>query len=224
MARKNSAKSAYPPPERLSCPEAEQAFSWLPMLLDAYYIADAGIHEQIRRDTVKHKRRLACAKGCSTCCKTHVTIPVYPLELVGLFWYLSDVIGPDRKDAVLGQLESYVPGRGCPFLVDESCAVHPMRPLACRFFNVFNTACAPGEDPFYTRRNDVMTPDEKLKDKALASLLPYHGIHLRQQRKEAMQNGFFLRYVKNLQDINWTKVAFQIRNGERTPLFRSVAE
>lgn len=224
MARKHSVKSAYPPPERLMYPEAEQAFSWLPMLLDAYYIADAGIQDQIKREIAKKKCRLACAKGCATCCKTHVTIPVYPLELVGLFWYLSDVIATDRKEAVLHLLSEFIPGRGCPFLVDEACAVHPMRPLACRFFNVFNTSCGPGEDPFFTRRNDVMTPDETIKDKALASLLPYHGISQRQERKAALRNGFFLRYVKNLQDINWPKVASQIRNKERTPLFQSGVE
>jgi hypothetical protein len=27
---------------------------------------------------------LACAKGCAACCRAHLTIPVYPLELVGI--------------------------------------------------------------------------------------------------------------------------------------------
>lgn len=219
MARKHTSKNSYPDPKRLSFPEAESAFDWLPMILDAYYAADQGVHEGVSSELKKHKGwKLACAKGCSSCCKTHVTIPVYPLELFALYWYLSDIIQPVMKERIIIQLSDFEPGNGCPFLVEGACGIHPMRPMACRFFNVFNTVCRDGEDPFYTRRNDVLTPDEKAKDKSLALMLPYHGIVQRSEKKEAIRMGYLNRKVKNLQEIRWPNIAERLKAGDRSPL------
>ena len=78
-------------PRRLSFPADEIAQKWLPMLLDAYFIADQGIYEGISREE-KQGRKLACTKGCSNCCKAHLTIPIYPLELLGLYWYTTEKV------------------------------------------------------------------------------------------------------------------------------------
>lgn len=59
------------------------------MLLDAYATTDAGVAEGIRREQVGG-RALACGKGCSSCCRTHTTIPAYPLELIGMSWYATE--------------------------------------------------------------------------------------------------------------------------------------
>ncbi|MBU1168641.1 MAG: YkgJ family cysteine cluster protein [Proteobacteria bacterium] len=224
MARVNSKKKPYPEPERLSFPDAEAAFDWLPLILDAYIISDQGIYDSIQKEMAKKGRRLACARGCSSCCTTHVTIPVYPLELFGLYWYLLDKIDGAFKHRILEQLQDFIPGKGCPFLIDGACGIHPMRPMACRFFNVFNKACEDGEDPFYTRRHDVLTPDEKLKDKAISKMLPHHGILGRTDKKEALRNGYIYRFVRNLQEINWPKIAVRIKHGDRAPLVRSTME
>jgi len=103
-------------------------------------------------------------------------------------------------------------------MVEDACGVHPVRPMACRFFNVFNTPCKEGEDPFYTRRGDVMTPDERGKDRALSLMLPHHGICQRAERREAMKQGYMHRYAKNLQSINWPKVAERLGIRDRRPL------
>jgi uncharacterized protein len=223
MARKKNKKTSYSEPVRLHFEEAEAVYPWLPMILDAYAISDKGVYDDIGKELQKKTRTLACMKGCSSCCKTHVTIPVYPLELLGLYWYLTDKAG-EIKARILEQMRDFTPGKGCPFLVDGACGVHPMRPMACRFFNVFNKACEEGEDPFYTRRKDVLTPDEKIKGKALSMLLPFHGISQRTEKKEAIRAGYLNRYVKNLQDINWSKIAFSILDGDRAPLAQSVME
>ena len=83
--------AAAAPPQRLSFPAAEGYLPWLSMLLDAYHIADGGVTEAIRREQ-RQGRRLACAKGCSACCRSHKTIPVYPLELIGMTWYATEHI------------------------------------------------------------------------------------------------------------------------------------
>ncbi len=216
--QKNRKQTAYPVPARVSHPDHETAYPWLTLLFDAYYAADQGIYEAIDSEIMKKKRTLACVKGCSACCRTHVTIPVYPLELMGIYWFLFDSVKRDVYEAISVQLLDYVPGKGCPFLVGGACGIHPARPLACRFFNVFSKPCGEGEDPYYTRRQDVWTPDEKLKEKALARMLPYHGIVQRAERREAMKNGFMMRFVKNLQDMNWPGIAIRLNNRDRSPM------
>lgn len=205
MAKKKKS-SNYPEPQRLSYPEAEKEFPWLSMLLDSYIIADKAIHASVDAE-LKKGRRLACAKGCSTCCSTHVTIPVYPLELAGIYWYAMEGLEGESFKTIQKQLARFEPGAGCPFLVNGGCGIHPMRPLACRHFNVFDTPCAEGEDPFFTRRKDVLSPDEKGKDKALMAMLPYHGITDRAEKRETIKKGLIHNTVKNLQEIEWVKLA-----------------
>lgn len=215
---KNKVKlTAYRKPERLTDLESEKKFKWLSLILDAYFEADQGIFDAIEAE-MRKGRRLACSKGCSTCCKTHVTIPVYPLELMGIYWFIFDKVSIEWSDILIGQLMDFFPGKGCPFLVEKACGIHPVRPLACRFFNVFSKPCADGEDPFYTRRKDVWTPDEKLKDKAVSKMLPYYGIVQRAERREAMKEGYMLRFVKNMQDINWPRIAIHLKNRELGPM------
>ena len=76
----------YPAPRRLSFPD-EGHLSWLAPLLDPYHIIDQGVQEGVGREE-RQGRRLACANGCSACCRLHLTIPVYPLELMGLYLVL----------------------------------------------------------------------------------------------------------------------------------------
>lgn len=187
---------------------------WLSMLLDAYDETDKSVRNTIAE--AYRGRKLACARGCCACCKTHVTIPVYPLELVGLYWYILEKVAEGNRETIIAQLSGFEPGKGCPFLVEGACGIHPMRPMACRFFNVFSVPCKEGEDPYYTRREDVMTPNEKEKSKALSNMLHHHGITGRAERREAMRTGYINRFARNLQSINWPKVAIRLRQKDRT--------
>ena len=203
---KKTKKISIPKPERLSFPDEETRSEWLPMLLDAYFIADNGVYEGISR-RLNQGQKLACAKGCSTCCSTHITIPVYPLELSGLYWYAMEKTENDQRKILKTNLNNFKGNDPCPFLIDGICGVHPMRPLACRHFNVFRKPCDENEDPYYTRRNDVMTPIKKYKEKALAAMLPFHKITQRSEKIKAMKTGLIHTYAQNLQEIDWTKLA-----------------
>ncbi len=215
IKRKKKKKKTPSGPQRLSFPE-ESSVTWLPMLLDAYHIADRGIAMAIRRRTGRGER-LACTRGCSTCCATHVTIPVYPLEVVGIYWYVIEkMLGPER-DRLKRQLARFRKADPCPFLMDGACSIHPMRPLACRHFNVFNRPCEQGEDPYYTRRHDVLTPDERFKARAVAAMLPFHGIKDRARRKQAARSGWLDGQVQNLHDIDWHNLALRME-GRKPPL------
>ncbi len=195
-------------PNRLNFPE-EKEIDWLSLLLDAYFIADKGVYEAISK-RIRGGESLACGRGCSSCCNTHTTIPIYPLELVGIYWYAIEKVSGPARDSLKRRLREFKKGEGCPFLIDGICIIHPMRPLACRHFNVFNRPCAPGEDPYYTRRKDVLTPNEKAKNKALAAMLPFHGIRDRVRRKQAIRDGLLNSLVKNLHDIEWASLALRM--------------
>ena len=199
----------YPPPKRLEFPHDEKQVSWLPMLLDAYYLADKGVYKAIQK-RIKRGEKLACAKGCSSCCATHITIPIYPLELVGIYWYAITKIAAPLRDKLKENLKNFSSGKPCPFLIEGACSIHPMRPLACRHFNVFNKPCSPGEDPYYTRRHDVLTPIEKDKNKALAAMLPFHHIQSRAKKREAIRTAFLNSQVQNLHEINWANLALRM--------------
>jgi Fe-S-cluster containining protein len=204
-----STKKAYGKPQRLKFPDAETEHQWLGYAFDAYYRADVGVAKSIKLEEQKGKK-LACAKGCSNCCKSHTTIPIFPLELLGLYWYVTKTLPADLRTRLKPQLASHVAGNACPFLLDGACAVHPMRPLACRHFNVFGKTCAEGEDAFYTRREDVLTPLKSHQDAAYEAMLPFHGMVTPEQKKEAMQHAYVQKQARVLQEIDWAHLAARI--------------
>lgn len=201
-----SQANAYPEPQRLSYPDDEATHQWLGYAFDAYHTADIGIWKGIEAEERKG-RTLACAKGCSACCRSHTTIPIFPLELLGLYWFVTARLGVDTRTRLKPQLAEHVKGRPCPFLLDGVCAVHPMRPLACRHFNVFGRVCSEGEDAYYTRREDVLTPLRSYQDAALEAMLPFHGLTDEAQKHQAMQAGHLQNQARVLQEIDWTNLA-----------------
>jgi uncharacterized protein len=191
---------------RLAFPDDESRQAWLPLLLEAYAIVDAGISESIRREAAQG-RALACHKGCAACCRSHTTIPIYPLELIGINWYVVEKITGPMRGQLKIQLRDHKKGEPCPLLVENACAVHPLRPMACRQFNVFDTVCTEGEDAYYTRRQDVLTPIRDYADQAFDVLLPFYGIKNSGARKRMIQTGEVHRLVKVLQEYDWPKLA-----------------
>ena len=191
---------------RLSFPDDESKQAWLPLLLEAYAIVDAGVHEALRREQ-KQGRTLACHKGCAACCRSHTTIPIYPLELIGINWYaVEKITGPVRAQ-LAQQLHDHKNGEPCPLLVDNVCSVHPLRPMACRQFNVFGQVCREGEDAYYTRRQDVLTPIRAYADEAFDVLLPFYGIKNSAERNRMIHSGAVHQLVKVLQAYDWPKLA-----------------
>jgi hypothetical protein len=206
--------AGYSKPKRLSFSVDDAVHPWLSILLDAYYIVDKGIAEAIRIEE-KRGKKLACGKGCSSCCKTHETIPVYPLELVGLSWYITEkIFGPGRE--VLKQpLKYHKENDPCPLLVDGICSVHPMRPISCRQFNVFGKPCAESEDPYYTRREDVLTPIKKYTDYAFFTMLPFYGVEKESDRWKIIERRAVHQMVKLIQTCNWKSLAGKMEDFDR---------
>jgi len=214
MADAKKRDTGYLKPSRPSFPDDEKVYDWLPPLLDAYYIVDKGIAEALKKERKKH-RRVACSKGCSSCCKTHQTIPVYPLELVGISWYAIEKISGPERGVIKNQLRSYKENNPCPFLLNGACLVHPMRPIACRQFIVFGKSCAENEDPYYTRLKDVLLPVKKYVDQAFFIMLPFYGLKDGLERKKVIQSGAVHKLVKLIQTCNWKSLADKMDEFDR---------
>jgi Fe-S-cluster containining protein len=199
---------------RLAFPEAETRYAWLPLLLDAYFITDRGVAEAIRLMQRKG-HRLACARGCANCCATHRSIPVYPVELAGLSWYVTERLPGPLRARLIPQLQGHRHGDPCAFLIDGVCAVHSMRPMACRQFNVFNRVCAVGEDAYYTRREDVLTPLKKFTDQAFVAVMPFYGAKTKSESRRIVQRGLMHTAVRDLQQCEWSALVAKMDAWDR---------
>jgi Fe-S-cluster containining protein len=188
---------------RLQYPEDEKKQPWLRLLLDAYAVIDEGVTSGIKEEEKKRGIRLACAKGCGNCCTTHRDIPVYPLELVGIYWFVIEKLPHQVKGIIKRQLLDHQKGDACPFLVETACSIHAMRPAACRQFNVFNKRCETGEDPYYTRRSDVLTPRSDYIDKAFSIMLPFYGVTDKRQIERASKTRLINSLARPLQLCQW---------------------
>jgi Fe-S-cluster containining protein len=217
MENNEEKKARYNQPARLHFPADELVHAWLPMLLDAYCIIDKGVAEALKMEARKG-RKLACSKGCSSCCKTHDTIPVYPLELVGLSWYVTEKLNGTGRKTVKDRLNEYKENDPCPFLIDGACSVHPMRPISCRQFMVFGKPCDEGEDPYYTRREDVLTPIKKYTGRAFFIMLPFYGVESESERWKIVEKGAIHQVVKLMQTCNWQSLAEKMEEFERRVL------
>lgn len=182
---------------------------WLSLLFEAYKIIDNGTREAIAAHEKKSNVLLACKKGCFYCCKTHRDIPVYLHELTGIYWYILERMPSAQKEILKLQLLTHKKGDPCPFLIDRLCSIHPLRPAACRQFNVFNKPCASGEDPFYTRRQDVLTPPRNILLKAFLQILPFYGLKDRNHGIQMIED-FINSQALNLRDIDWRALARRI--------------
>jgi Fe-S-cluster containining protein len=183
---------------------------WLGLLLDAYAVVDRGIEKAIARYQKKSGLRLACREGCSNCCRTHKDIPVYPLELVGIYWYVIEKIKGDVREILRQQLKDFKGGATCPFLVHSSCSIHPMRPIACRQFNVFGNPCREGEDPYYTRRREVLSPPKEITDRAFEIMFPFYGVTDKEEIARFIKHNLMHTQVRVLQSLRWDRLALRM--------------
>lgn len=193
-------------PKRATFPDDEASHPWLPILLDAYHIIDKGIAKAIEIQGSDVKKP-ACSKGCSNCCEVLKSIPVYPLELVGISWYATEKLSGQLREVLKKQLRGYKDESRCPFLVDKMCVVYNLRPISCRQFIVFGRSCDKGEDPYYTRKNDVLIPMKEYLDDAIYIMLPFYGVTDESDRREIIKSSAINKFVSVIQSCKWESLA-----------------
>ena len=189
-------------------PADEAKHAWLPVLLRMHALVDGGIAAAVRNEERRRGVRRACRSGCDVCCRTQSDIPVFPIELAGISWYSAEKLEGQKRAAAQAGLARHVAGaRACPFLVERACAVHPVRPIACRLFTVFGRPCAEGEDPFHERRSDMLTPPPELLARAYRVLLPFHGVLEPQDQELWLGQGLVNTLAVNFPACDWSSLA-----------------
>jgi len=182
---------------RVRFPEAEEQELWLPLLLDAYAVLDAGLE----RAVAASGRRPACRAGCQACC--HQPIPASSLEVLGLTWYvIAQCRGLSRR-LLRRQLRDGGSGPACPFLVEGQCAGYALRPMACREFVVFGRTCCLGEEPHRTRPGDMLPLPAAAQREAFRRMLPYYGLTDPDLCEAALHDRLILRDTALLQGRDW---------------------
>lgn len=154
-------------PFRIAMPRAERLFPWLRHVFDLYAAVDMSVDAALRAAD----RDAGCFRGCSWCC-CHV-IPVTPLEVAGLSWFVREEMRPRVRERLRGREDG---GPLCRFCADGVCAAYVVRPVACRRYAVLGVSCGEGEDATVTRPNDVLRPDRGALEAAYALTLPYYAV------------------------------------------------
>lgn len=113
-------------------------------------------------ETIRSGREISCRKGCGACCRQ--LVPVSRTEGERLLALVENMPAA-RRDALVerfaaaaGKIEAaglarrdgradrdlsvayFALGVACPFLEEESCSIHPERPLVCREYLVTSPA------------------------------------------------------------------------------------
>lgn len=198
-------------------PADEGRHPWLPLLLRMHAIVDAGIAAAVRAEERRRGERRACRKGCAVCCRTQSDIPAFEIELAGISWYCVEKLEGAARPAVRERLERRAPGDPeCPFLVAETCAIHALRPMACRLFTVFGRPCAEGEDPFHERRASLLAPPPGLLPRAYRVMLPFHGVTDKADQETWLARGLVTTLARNLPACDWRSLA-RLMDAARNP-------
>ena len=71
---------------------------------------------------------------------------------MSISWYVIENLQPPLRQQLMMLLENPENIEGSTCLLDDSCSVHPLCPIACRQFNILDKACADGENAFHTRK------------------------------------------------------------------------
>jgi len=198
-------------------PADEAKHAWLSVLLRMHARVDTGIATAVRSEERRRGVRRACRSGCDVCCRTQGDIPVFQIELAGISWYSAEKLEGKSRVAVRAGLVRHAAGdRECPFLVERACAVHPVRPIACRLFTVFGRSCAEGEDPFHMRRADMLAPPQGLLARAYREMLPFHGVTDPQDQETWLERGLVKTLAVNFPDCNWQSLARLMDTADET--------
>ncbi|QJB56507.1 YkgJ family cysteine cluster protein [Pseudodesulfovibrio sp. zrk46] len=175
----------------LRFPEDEAVLPWLSMLLDAYDITNENVRTVMEKD-IQSGLSVACSSGCGMCCSCE-PIPLTSLELSGIIWFIRRKMYLGPRQRIEESIKRFSGKVGCPMLIDEKCSIYPMRPIACRHFNVYERTCEPGEEVMDTRPEHVLKPDHDKAQAAYRAMLPYYGITDPKLQEAALQQNYLFK-------------------------------
>lgn len=189
----------------------ETKYPWLTILLDSFAICDEGTRQDLKRDEKRTRRAVACHKGCSACC-VRPAVPISTPELRGVSWYVSERLDHATQDRLIPRLRNHQASPECPFLLDRECAIYPMRPIACRIFHVYTSACYPSEDVFQSRPGDIFIQDRDTARRVGMRFLDsdVYGLNTMREKKAAFDREIMLSETIPMHYVNWEALLLPI--------------
>ncbi|MDO8578553.1 MAG: YkgJ family cysteine cluster protein [Dehalococcoidales bacterium] len=191
--------------DRVRYLEDEEANPWLTALLNAYHIQETGIAVELEEEKKKRRNKLACGRGCGTCCQRPI-IPVTEPEIRGIIWYVSTKLPGELREEVKTQVLNRHKSLMCPFCVEGVCSMYPVRPIACRILHVFGEPCRPNEDTYLTRPRDMWSHSRDLGRRTAFALLPLYGITGKNNMEQAFNARFLNDNTRSMLEQPWDKL------------------
>lgn len=181
--------------------EDEAKYPWLKILLDTYKTSDLLVAENL-----KCYSAIGCEKGCSSCCE-NPTVPFTEPELMGISWFASEKLREPLRSRVKERLYAHDQTSECPFLVERTCSIYPVRPLICRQFYVKGRQCERGEDPARTRPEDMISPNRTIAKVSSMRLLEFWGAKTMLKKERMFAKGFMVENSRHMHNYDWSKIA-----------------
>jgi len=195
--------------ERVRYPEFEARHPWLVRLLDAYHISDEAVRADLAEQTALRGRAVACGPGCRNCCVDQV-IPVSEFEVLGLWWYASEILEGQIQEELKQRLLGHGQVGECAFLVGGRCSVYPVRPFVCRQYYVFSKPCSPGENVYETRFKDAYRAGlDSARDLAW-QLIPLYGV-AEENVDWLFESGYISRKGKHLHTLPLDNIVMHMK-------------
>ncbi len=192
-------------------PEHEEKHVWLCTLLDAYAIINGAVTHLFEEEE-KRGNICACKVGCHLCCIE--PIPAGPLESLGLAFAVRYYLQGEAKERLQRQILEHNgnvewKNGSCPFLIDGTCSIYALRPIACRSYLAVNSPC-------YKKEGGVVAFHNEIKNLRVPDniALQLANLHITQTCKEMglfTEENTILNYdnAQNLfldiRHINWLK-------------------
>ncbi|QNI33782.1 YkgJ family cysteine cluster protein [Alloacidobacterium dinghuense] len=131
---------------------------------------DSSIIDHVVSEATGAGHPVSCRAGCGACCRQMVPLSIFEAEFLSKWFstlpverqaeleerfrralirlkeagVLDKIMDPnwgtDEKSFVQMAVDYFHAGVPCPFLEDESCSIHPIRPLICREYLVTSPA------------------------------------------------------------------------------------
>lgn len=110
-----------------------------------------GLYEEAEgrlANAVPNQPDVACCRGCTACC--YLPVRTDPGTVLRLAEHVRETWTPIQQRALERRVNAHIAAveanpeappsarPPCPFLVDDMCSVHELRPLVCRAMNAFD--------------------------------------------------------------------------------------
>ncbi|HEX3435860.1 MAG TPA: YkgJ family cysteine cluster protein [Pseudacidobacterium sp.] len=142
----------------------------LTQLLPIIQDFESSMINQVTAEAAAAGRPVSCRAGCGACCRQMVPLSIFEAEALGEWFstlpqerqtelearfhrglialkeagvlekLMQQDWGGDEKNFTQLAIDYFHAGVPCPFLENESCSIHPIRPLICREYLVISPA------------------------------------------------------------------------------------